>query len=210
MATDGGDLPAEILRKIAANLVDQATPSNRVLYLLAFCGVCARWRSVGREICQPVAFDGSTDTAAGLKATPQQFRRAAPAHKLHAPLGAAGLLTGEVGAGRDATPPAWHQDTTGGACDAPARHPHAPPAAQSSACDCARLRTAASLRTHTHNARASAPPAHTTHTHTHTHTKQATQMPRCVVSPSQASCCSAWRRQTRATSRACGCWARTA
>jgi hypothetical protein len=91
-------LPPEIVRILGACLVQNETPSNSTLLLMALCGVCRRWREFGREAPAGLAlhFDGSQDTQHGPKSTLAQFRRAPIAHKRDLLEGASRLLTGKL------------------------------------------------------------------------------------------------------------------
>lgn len=94
-------LPPEILRILSACLVRDETPSNRALQLMAFCGVCTRWREFGSETQGQITLDGSADTQHGPKATLTRFRRSKVAHKRDLFLGASRLLTGRLLASRN-------------------------------------------------------------------------------------------------------------
>jgi len=91
-----GTMPPEIIRILSSCLVHDETPSNRGLYLMAFCGVCRRWRDYGHELNEPLALDGCSDTQHGPKATLTRFRKASVAHKRDLFLGASRLLTGKT------------------------------------------------------------------------------------------------------------------
>lgn len=97
-------LPPEILRILCACLVRDETPSNRTLQLMAFCGVCRRWREFGRETTESLLFD-STDTQHGPKTTLAKFKNAPVAHKRDLFQGASRLLTGKLAPGSSCTQP---------------------------------------------------------------------------------------------------------
>lgn len=89
-------LPIDCIRLIAALLVRDESPSNRVLCLLAFCGTCQRWRQVGAETQVVLSYDGAEGQYTGPKASTQaRFRKADVMHKRNAFLGASRLLAGE-------------------------------------------------------------------------------------------------------------------
>lgn len=88
-------LPPEIIRLLTACLVEDEASGNRTLQLMAFCGVCQRWREYGREVAaKEIAFDGSMDNQSLQKGTVQRFRRAKVEHKRNLFLGASRLFTG--------------------------------------------------------------------------------------------------------------------
>jgi hypothetical protein len=94
-------LPPEILRILSAYICRDETASNTTLQLMAFCGVCRRWREVGRETKESLVFD-STDTQHGPKTTLAKFKKAPVAHKRDLFQGASRLLTGKLAPGPSA------------------------------------------------------------------------------------------------------------
>jgi hypothetical protein len=66
---------------------------------MAFCGVCRRWREVGRETTESALLFDSTDTQHGPKTTLARFKKAPVAHKRHLFQGASRLLTGKLAPG---------------------------------------------------------------------------------------------------------------
>jgi hypothetical protein len=70
------------------------SPSNRTLQLMAFCGVCRRWREHGREISGALAFDAQDNAQNGPKPI-ARFRKAPTARKRGLCHGASALLTGD-------------------------------------------------------------------------------------------------------------------
>jgi hypothetical protein len=90
------ECPEQLVRNIAQLVVKDDAPGNRLLHLVALCGVCKRWRQeLCREVRLPVAFDGADN--AGIpsrQATTTRFRKTDVAHKRATFLGASKLLAG--------------------------------------------------------------------------------------------------------------------
>jgi hypothetical protein len=96
-------LPDDAVRAIANYLVAGEPPGHVLVHLLAFCGVCKQWRSVGQELGpgQPLGFDVLENTFCSLSSI-QRFRRLNAVQKEGVFCAAAALLTGA--GGRNARP----------------------------------------------------------------------------------------------------------
>ncbi|KAG2488990.1 hypothetical protein HYH03_012430 [Edaphochlamys debaryana] len=88
-------LPDEAVRQIAAYLVQGEPPGHALIHLLAFCGVCRQWRSVGREVNPGVSigFDVLENTFCSQSSI-QRFRRLNTGQKETVFYAAAKLLDG--------------------------------------------------------------------------------------------------------------------
>lgn len=95
MADRDQHLPDAVVKAIAGYLVQNESSGNRLLYLVAMCGVCKHWRSMAREVPEDtvIAFDG-LDTALSTQATLYRFRKLPMKQKQQVFQGAAKLLTG--------------------------------------------------------------------------------------------------------------------
>ncbi|GFR45980.1 hypothetical protein Agub_g7452 [Astrephomene gubernaculifera] len=89
-------LPDEVVRKISTCLVQNETPGHALVHILAFCGVCRQWRSVGHELNPGVCigFDVLENTFSNNQPSIQRFRRLTTAQKEEVFFSAAKLLTG--------------------------------------------------------------------------------------------------------------------
>lgn len=92
------ECPEQLVRNIAQLVVKDDSPGNRLLHLVALCGVCKRWRQeLCREVLLPVAFDGADNAGVpSRQATVTRFRKTDVAHKRATFLGASKLLTGAL------------------------------------------------------------------------------------------------------------------
>lgn len=90
------ECPEQLVRNIARLVVKDDSPGNRLLHLVALCGVCKRWRQeLCREVLLPVAFDGADNAGVpSRQVTVTRFRKTDVAHKRATFLGASKLLTG--------------------------------------------------------------------------------------------------------------------
>jgi hypothetical protein len=92
-----GHLPDAVVRSIASFLIQNESPGNTVLQLLAMAGVCKQWRALAREVPSdaPIAFDGLDNATATGRATMYKFRKCGSRVKQEVFQGAARLFTGQ-------------------------------------------------------------------------------------------------------------------
>jgi hypothetical protein len=90
------ECPEQLVRNIAQLVVKDEAPGDRLLCLVALCGVSKRWRQeLCREVLLPVAFDGADNAGVpSRQATITRFRKADVGHKRATFLGASKLLAG--------------------------------------------------------------------------------------------------------------------
>lgn len=97
------DLPQNVLRSIANNMIQGEQPGNILLNMLSMAGVCTAWRCVAKELNPGVClgFDGQDTAFSSQPVMPQapsaqRLRRLSASVKESIFLAAARLFTGRL------------------------------------------------------------------------------------------------------------------